>query len=91
MWFWPGMTWDHNRLEYMVNQDLPDIFGIKGRIAKLIFGAVVMGAYVAVSGWILHKVIAGSKLVVAGKALIDFLVSPNARPVLAAKGMDAAR
>ena len=70
MWFWPGMTWDHNRLEYMVNQDLPDIFGIKGRVAKTIFGAVVMGAYVAASGWLLHKVIAGSKLVVAGKALI---------------------
>ncbi|MBI2681167.1 MAG: cytochrome C [Candidatus Solibacter usitatus] len=70
MWFWPGMTWDHNRLEYMVNQDLPDIFGIKGRLAKNIFGALVMGGYVVVSGWILHKVIAGTKLVVAGKALI---------------------
>ncbi len=42
----------------------------RARVAKTIFGAVVMGGYVAVSGWILHKVIAGSKLVVAGKALI---------------------
>ena len=31
MWFWPGTTWDHNRLEFAVNRDLPDIFGIKGR------------------------------------------------------------
>ena len=25
MWFWPGQTWDHNRLVYAVNRDLPDI------------------------------------------------------------------
>ncbi len=28
MWFWPGQTWDHNRLIFEVNRDLPDIFGI---------------------------------------------------------------
>ena len=28
MWFWPGTTWDHNRLIFEVNRDLPDIFGI---------------------------------------------------------------
>ena len=39
MWFWPGTTWDHNRLIFEVNRDLPDIFGITGRIAKIIFGA----------------------------------------------------
>ncbi len=27
-WFWPGQTWDHNRLIYEVNRDLPDLFGI---------------------------------------------------------------
>ncbi len=26
-WFWPGQTWDHNRLIYEVNRDLPDLFG----------------------------------------------------------------
>ena len=30
MWFWPGTTWDHNRLIFEVNRDLPDIFGIHG-------------------------------------------------------------
>ena len=25
-WFWPGQTWDHNRLIYEVNRDLPDLF-----------------------------------------------------------------
>ena len=39
MWFWPGITWDHNRLIFEVNRDLPDIFGIKARVAKIIFGA----------------------------------------------------
>src|SRR6266704_522346 len=42
MWFWPGTTWDHNRLEFAVNRDLPDIFGIKGRVMKIIFGGIVV-------------------------------------------------
>ena len=37
-WFWPGQTWDHNRLIYEVNRDLPDIFGITSNMAKAIFG-----------------------------------------------------
>jgi hypothetical protein len=57
MWFWPGVTWDHNRLIFEVNRDLPDLFGIKGRIGKLIFGAIVMGIYF-VGAWIgMHKLI----------------------------------
>jgi Cytochrome b(C-terminal)/b6/petD len=69
-WFWPGQTWDHNRLIYEVNRDLPDIFGINGSwvarwvpsrweiyagfIAKGIFGAIVVGGYYAVAGFITH-------------------------------------
>ncbi len=34
MWFWPGTTWDHNRLIFEVNRDLPDIFGITGRVGQ---------------------------------------------------------
>jgi len=70
MWFWPGTTWDHNRLEFAVNRDLPDIFGIKGRVAKIIFGAVVCGLYGAVAGWFIHKLIAGQSLVVGKWKLI---------------------
>jgi hypothetical protein len=55
MWFWPGMTWDHNRLEFAVNRDLPDIFGIKGRAMKIIFGAIVVGLYAVVAGIGIHK------------------------------------
>ena len=55
MWFWPGMTWDHNRLEFAVNRDLPDVFGIKSRIAKIVFGAIVIGLYTAASAIGIHK------------------------------------
>jgi hypothetical protein len=70
MWFWPGTTWDHNRLEFAVNRDLPDIFGIKARVAKIIFGAVVCGLYAAVAGWFIHKLIAGRSLIVGKWKLI---------------------
>jgi hypothetical protein len=70
MWFWPGTTWDHNRLEFAVNRDLPDIFGLKARIAKIIFGAVVCGIYAAVAGWFIHKLIAGTSFKVGKWTLI---------------------
>jgi Cytochrome b(C-terminal)/b6/petD len=57
MWFWPGTTWDHNRLVFEVNRDLPDIFGIKGRVGKAIFGAIVMGIYFGAAGFGIHKLI----------------------------------
>ncbi|HYL62018.1 MAG TPA: cytochrome C, partial [Candidatus Methylomirabilis sp.] len=49
-WFWPGQTWDHNRLIYEVNRDLPDLFGITSNWAKGIFGAVVVGGFFTVGG-----------------------------------------
>jgi Cytochrome b(C-terminal)/b6/petD len=53
-WFWPGQTWDHNRLIYEVNRDLPDLFGITSNLAKAIFGAVVVGGYYLLGGFALH-------------------------------------
>jgi hypothetical protein len=53
-WFWPGQTWDHNRLIYEVNRDLPDLFGITSNWIKGIFGLVVVGGFYAVGGLILH-------------------------------------
>jgi len=49
-WFWPGQTWDHSRLIYEVNRDLPDVFGITSNLGKGIFGAVVVGGYFAAGG-----------------------------------------
>jgi hypothetical protein len=54
-WFWPGQTWDHNRLIYEVNRDLPDIFGITSNLAKGIFGAIIVGGYFAIGGFIVYS------------------------------------
>ncbi len=56
MWFWPGQTWDHNRLVYAVNRDLPDIFSITSNWAKILFGAIVVGGYYALGGLVVHSI-----------------------------------
>ncbi|MGI9102392.1 MAG: hypothetical protein ACR2IF_08080 [Terriglobales bacterium] len=53
-WFWPGQTWDHNRLVYEVNRDLPDLFGITSNLGKGILGAIVVGAYFVVGGFVVN-------------------------------------
>src|SRR6185436_12490904 len=53
-WFWPGQTWDHNRLIYEVNRDLPDLFGITSNLGKAIFGGIVVGGFYAIGGFIMH-------------------------------------
>jgi hypothetical protein len=50
-WFWPGQTWDHNRLIYEVNRDLPDLFAITSNLGKAVFGAIVVGGYFALGGF----------------------------------------
>jgi len=54
-WFWPGQTWDHNRLIYEVNRDLPDIFGITSNLAKAIFGAIIVGGYYLLGGFVVYS------------------------------------
>ena len=53
-WFWPGQTWDHNRLIYEVNRDLPDLFGITSNWGKAVFGGIVVGGYYLLGGFLLH-------------------------------------
>ena len=71
MWFWPGVTWDHNRLIFEVNRNLDEIvagfFSFVGLQSvanwfanvwvKAIFGAVTVGVYFALAGWACHKLI----------------------------------
>ena len=57
MWFWPGVTWDHNRLVFEVNRDLHDLVGITSVWGKVIFGAIVTGLYFVLAGWGVHKII----------------------------------
>ena len=61
IWFWPGQTWDHNKVIYEVNQDLPDIFHITGQPWKAIFGLVVIGLFYLVAGVAIHIVVNWSK------------------------------
>jgi hypothetical protein len=57
IWFWPGQTWDHNRVVFEANRDLPDIFGITGAAGKAIFGGIVTLFYAAVTAIGFHKVL----------------------------------
>jgi hypothetical protein len=57
IWFWPGQTWDHNRVVFEANRDLPDIFGITSALGKGVFGAIVTGIYAVVTAIVFHKVL----------------------------------
>jgi hypothetical protein len=57
MWFWPGRTWDHTRVIYEVNRNLPDIFGITSVWGKVIIGSAAVGLFYAVSAWGIHKLV----------------------------------
>jgi hypothetical protein len=56
LWFWPGETWDHNRVIFEVNRNLSDLFGIQSKLGQGIFGAVVVGIYYVLAGWLVHLV-----------------------------------
>jgi len=62
MWFWPGTTWDHNRLIFEVNRDLPDIFGIKNALLKNLFGLSVIGVYFVGAWYFIHKLVVSTPL-----------------------------
>jgi len=55
IWFWPGQTWDHNKLIFEANRDLPDMFGITSMLGKSLFGAVVVGLFALVTALGVHK------------------------------------
>ncbi len=63
MWFWPGQTWDHNKLVFEVNVDLhellnlylPPALQIVNQPWVGIFGGLVTGAYFVIFGGAMHK------------------------------------
>ena len=57
MWFWPGQTWDHTRVIFESNRDLPDLFNITSAVGKAIFGAIVVGLYFVLAAAGIHKLI----------------------------------
>ena len=82
MWFWPGMTWDHNRLIFEVNRDIYDLAvfswipGIHTLFGKLLFGGLVVGIYYAVTGYAVHKLMTISEFtrkILSRTSLIQYL------------------
>jgi len=57
IWFWPGTTWDHNRVVFDLNRDLPDFFGITSMGGKILLGSVALALFAAVSGYVVHRAI----------------------------------
>jgi hypothetical protein len=62
MWFWPGQSWDHARVIYEVNRNLPDLFGVVNPIGKAIIGVIAIGLFFAAAGWAIHKLVTRSPL-----------------------------
>ena len=57
MWFWPGQTWDHNKLVFEVNRDLHEIIGLTGTWPIAIFGFLVTAAFTAITAYGVHKLL----------------------------------
>jgi Cytochrome b(C-terminal)/b6/petD len=75
MWFWPTQTWDAERVDYAVNRNLDQVFGINGSwmahlpgvsanyapiLARIIFGIFPLIIFFVVAGWLVHKVCVSS-------------------------------
>jgi hypothetical protein len=71
MWFWPTQTWDAQRIEYTVNRNLDQVFGINGSwmahipgvsaayapiLARMIFGIFPIVIFVLVAAWLVHRI-----------------------------------
>jgi hypothetical protein len=70
MWFWPSQTWDAERVDYAVNRNLDEVFGINGSWlahllpnsmapnaaiwARVIFGIFPLIIFFIVAGWLIH-------------------------------------
>jgi hypothetical protein len=73
MWFWPGQTWDAQRVEFAVNRNVDQIFGINGSwlvhfmpaanasyapiLARIIFGIFPIAFYFIVAGYLVHRML----------------------------------
>jgi hypothetical protein len=72
MWFWPGQTWDAERVDYAVNRNLDEVFHINGSWlahllpasaavnaaiwARVIFGIFPLLIFAILAAWLVHKI-----------------------------------
>lgn len=76
MWFWPTQTWDAQRIEYTVNRNLDQVFGINGSwmahtpgvsaayapiLARMIFGIFPIILFFIVAAWLVHRICVSSE------------------------------
>jgi hypothetical protein len=69
MWFWPGRTWDAERVDYAVNRNLDQVFGIDGSWfaaifhiskdqgaiwARVVFGIFPLILFFVAAGFLVH-------------------------------------
>ena len=56
LFFWPGQTWDHTRVDFEVNRDLHEFFGITGLDTwkMFFFGGGVVTAYMILGSLAFH-------------------------------------
>jgi len=62
IWFWPGSTWDHTRVIYEVNRNLPDMLGVTSTWGRIVLGLIAIALFYAVTGWAIHKLVTRSEL-----------------------------
>ena len=77
IWFWPGQTWDHNKLIFEANRDLPDMLGITSMLGKSLFGAAVVGLFAVVTALGVHKLFtwnAFNRKIYSRMSLIQYLL-----------------
>lgn len=77
IWFWPGQTWDHNKLIFEANRDLPDMFGITSMLGKSLFGGAVVGLFALVTSLGVHKLFtwnAFNRKIYSRMSLIQYLL-----------------
>src|SRR5438270_3646418 len=86
IWFWPGQTWDHNAVVYDRNVDLHEYLGMTTANfqnhpdlliwLKIIFGALVVGAFYIVGGMFFHWLMtrnALDKKILARTSLLQYV------------------
>jgi len=66
MWFWPGQTWDHNRLVFEVNRDLHQTFPFNYLVPNhwipvALFGGTVLALYYLAAGYLVHRLMTGNE------------------------------